>query len=472
MDDNSSASLYLAGTIIGVIVAAFGALLPFFLVLFASETLLNLLQFSRSCRFLLMMLRSLRRNLLRTSLTYLATFILVLVVTMVWSILDFLNHLTEAKTASVKLIVSEKWQADSRMPFSYARPLSEGAASPGRPGDMRPMDSMTWQFYVGTLDPVKKTRESYVFLIALEPSKLLTMMEDIMDDLDPRKAKHLYELEPNLAEKFQGAVREMENDQRSIIVGRKQLQTIKKQVGDRFTLTGLNYAGIDLEFKIVGAFPPGRYDDAAVMNRDYLNNKLDYYPKEHKGAKHPLADKALNLVWLKVPNKEVYSRVAEQIEASSMFRDPVVKCETLSSELTAALEPYRDLFWAMRWLLSPALLVTMAVVISNAISLSVRERRGEMAVLKVLGFRPVQILGLVLGEAMLIGAISGLLSSGMTFLAIDFWLGDHNDFIVWVPPEALLWGPGIGAITAVIGSLAPAWTAGKVKVSEVFARIG
>ena len=45
----------------------------------------------------------------------------------------------------------------------------------------------------------------------------------------------------------------------------------------------------------------------------------------------------------------------------------------------------------------------MALVIANAISISVRERRTEMAVLKVLGFRPGQILVLVLGEALLIG---------------------------------------------------------------------
>jgi putative ABC transport system permease protein len=464
--------LYLVGTIVGVVLTAVAALLPFFLVLFASEWVLGWAPLGRLGRFLMMMLRSLRRNLLRTSLTYLAVFVLVLVVVLVWSVLDFLNMLTEKKTQGIKVIVSEKWQADSRLPFSYAFPLSMGAADPARPGDQRPQDSMTWQFYVGTLDPVKKTRESYVFLIALEPAKLFTMMEDVMDDLDPRRARHLYDLEPNLAETFRAAVGKMETDQRSIIMGRKQLETIHKQVGDRITLTGLNFTGIDLEFEIAGVFPLGRYNDAAVMNRDYLNHAVDVYPKEHKGVKHPLADKSLSMVWLKVPNKDVYNRVAEQIEASSLFRDPAVKCETLSSELIAVLEPYRDLFWAMRWLLSPALLITMAVVISNAISLSVRERRAEMAVLKVLGFRPGQILGLVLGEAMLIGSISGGLSSGLTYVAVNGWLGDINEFVIYIPPSALFWGPAIGALTAMVGSLAPAIAAGQVKVSEVFARIG
>jgi hypothetical protein len=38
------------------------------------------------------------------------------------------------------------------MPLSYAASLGEGAAR--RPGDVRPVDSMTWQIYLGTTDPV------------------------------------------------------------------------------------------------------------------------------------------------------------------------------------------------------------------------------------------------------------------------------------------------------------------------------
>ena len=89
--------------------------------------------------------------------------------------------------------------------------------------------------------------------------------------------------------------------------------------------------------------------------------------------------------------------------SSPEFTDPAVKCETASSGIASFLDAYRDLLWGMRWLLVPAILVTMALVIANAISISVRERRTEMAVLKVLGFGPTQIMMLVLGEALLIG---------------------------------------------------------------------
>ncbi len=65
----------------------------------------------------------------------------------------------------------------------------------------------------------------------------------------------------------------------------------------------------------------------------------------------------------------------------------------------------------------------MSLVIANAISISVRERRVEMAVLKVLGFSPNQILMLVLGEALLIGCVSGLVSAVATWLLVNDLLG-------------------------------------------------
>ena len=74
------------------------------------------------------MLKSLRRNPLRSTLAGLCTFVLVLVVTLVWSVLAFLDRQTEAKSKNLKAIVSEKFQLPSMMPFSYEHSLAEGAA--------------------------------------------------------------------------------------------------------------------------------------------------------------------------------------------------------------------------------------------------------------------------------------------------------------------------------------------------------
>ena len=111
--------------------------------------------------------------------------------------------------------------------------------------------------------------------------------------------------------------------------------------------------------------------------------------------------------------------MADQIVNSPYYSNPAVKCETASSGIASFLDAYRDLIWGMRWLLAPAFLATLSLVIANAISISVRERRKELAVLKVLGFRPLQILVLVLGESLLLGVLAGFVSGGLTWYAVN-----------------------------------------------------
>jgi putative ABC transport system permease protein len=130
----------------------------------------------------------------------------------------------------------------------------------------------------------------------------------------------------------------------------------------------------------------------------------------------------------------------------------------------------------MRWLLVPAILSTMSLVIANAIGISVRERRAEMAVLKVLGFRPGQVMALVLGEAVLIGSVSGFLSAAGAYWVINKMVGGIAFPVAFfpkfmVPGHALWWGPAIGTATAVLGSFLPAWSARTVKVNEVFSKV-
>jgi putative ABC transport system permease protein len=177
------------------------------------------------------------------------------------------------------------------------------------------------------------------------------------------------------------------------------------------------------------------------------------------------------MVWLKVGDRPSYERIAAQIDSSGRFQSPPVKCETLSSALGSVKDAYGDMIWGLRWLLTPAIIGTMTMVLANAIGISVRERRMEIAMLKVLGFRPAQILTLILGEAVLLGAVSGFLSTGITYFSINVALGSVQTLFLTVPTAVLWWGPVLGGSAALAGSLFPAWSACRVKVTEVFARV-
>jgi putative ABC transport system permease protein len=456
----------------GVFLGALGALVPLYLLIYGGEALLGRVHLGRGSRFLLLLLKSSRRNPLRTALSYLAVFVLVGLVVTVWSALHVLDRLIAFKAGEIKMVVSERWQSESELPISYARRLCEGGADPSRPDSVWPTDAMTWQFYLGTIDPANNTRDSQIFFIALEPRKAPTLMDRTYDDVpfqSPQRSG------PKLAQtaEFMEAVARMENDRRCVIIGRKVLTALNKRVGERIKVTGMNFKDIDLEMEIVGTFPEGRFDDTAIMHRDYLNSALALYATNHPGQKHEKADRSLSLVVLEVPDVRSYNQVAEQIETSTEFRNPAVKCETLAAYAVSQLEGYRDIIWGMRWLLSPASLITTGLILANAISLSVRERRKEMAVLKVLGYRPAQILLLVLGEAMLISGLAGLISSLLVYHTVNEF-ADFADFVLplYIPDRALWWGPVVGILTGWAGSLLPAWMACRVHVATVFARVG
>jgi putative ABC transport system permease protein len=428
-----------------------------------------------------MIAKSLRRNLVRTALTSMATFVFVLSITMVGTILYVLNLVTTEKARDFKAIVTERWQIPSQMPFAYAASLSDGGAR--KTGDVHPDDSMTWSFVGGTIDPNKRTRENIVFFFGMDPAKLLRVERDergnMKRDADGRviytsMMDGMDELTDEQLDLLDKGCREMEKDRRKVIIGKERLAAMNKKVGERFTLTGLNYFGMEFEVEVIGEFPEGRYNQSALMNREYVLESMDAW-KRKNGRPHPMADKCLNLVWLRVPDSQAFRQMSDQIMTSPEFTVPAVKVETASSGIASFLDGYRSILWGMQWLFVPAVLFTMALVIAGAISISVRERRTEMAVLKVLGFSPTQILVLVLGEALLVGVLSGLASALAAYSFINLYLGGIKFPIAFfpafrVPTAALWWGPAIGALTAFAGSVVPAWSARQVKVAEVFAK--
>ena len=455
------------------VVAAAVALLAF---------LVSLVYFDQAWFYVKMIVKSLRRNVLRSSLTSMATMVLVLVVTMVWTVIYFLDLVTQEKSADFKAIITERWQIPSQMPFAYSGRLAEGASS--KEGDAKPLDAMTWTFILGTTDPAKRTRENMAMFFGMDPGKMLRVQRDAKGMMKRDKdGKVVYdsmmdgmdELTDEELDLLDKACTQMKADKRKVVIGKDKLLMLNKQVGETFKVSCINYPEIDLEVQVIGVFPDGRYNQISLLNNDYLLDSMDAW-KRKKGKPHPMAEKALNLMWLRVSNSEAFRQVADQIMDSPEFKTPALKAETASSGVASFLDAYRDILWGMRWLFVPALLATMSLVIANAISISVRERRTEMAVLKVLGFGPNQLLVLILGEAMLIGIVSGFLSATAALFFINYIVGGIKFPIAFfpafkIPLAALWWGPLLGGLTALVGSILPAWSARSVKVAEVFSKI-
>jgi putative ABC transport system permease protein len=402
--------------------------------------------------------KNVRRNLLRTILVSMAISVLSLVVTAVWSILVPLDAYLMHKTADIKAIVSERWQVPSQMPYSYAPTLERGAPSDRDDITIKDEDSMTWSFYFGTTDPAKMSFENFVWFFVMDPRKAPTMMDEL-EHIDP------------------AYIEAMTKKPQGVIMGKDRLKALQKQIGDRMRVTAVgNYKDLDLEIEVVGIFPDlPNYNQAGIMNRDYLQNSLDAYERQ-KRQKHPAAWANLDMVWLRVPDSKSFGKLTNQIMSSPLYTTPAVKCETASAGSSAFFDSYKDLLWIFKWLVVPSLLIGMSLVMALAIGISVRERRTEMAVLKVLGFTPGRIMALVLGEAVLVGALSGLLSGLFCYALVNGTIGGIPLPLAWIAmwpilADAFWWGTLFGMVTALVGSIWPAYSARRIKVSEVFAKV-
>jgi putative ABC transport system permease protein len=255
-------------------------------------------------------------------------------------------------------------------------------------------------------------------------------------------------------------------------MGPDRLKKIGKRVGDVFTARSISHREgtaegkpIELQFEIVAELPAdSRWTQGAFMDYEYLDRVL----KEKKCD----LDGKIMLGWLKTDDLKSAEQVNGVIDRN--IRD--IKSELGSTAVGRFLDGYKDLLWGVKYLLIPAIVVVMVVIVANAISISVRERLAEMAVLKVLGFRPYQILTLVLSEGVIIGGLAGFLSAGLIYVFINQVVGGIKiPFaffpVFFVPAQVFWWGPALGAATAVLGALVPAWNARSVKPSHVFAKV-
>lgn len=417
-------------------------------------------------RMITLILRSLIRGLLRTSLTYLAVFVLVFVLCCVWSVLAFLQEITAQKDTNLKGIITEKFQIPSQMKPSHLETVKALIAElpPGQRPDNVEDNIMTWAFVGGTLDPKKRTPQNSLFFFATEPEKVMKMMPG-MEDLTGE--------ERDMLEK---AVEAMAKDKQACVIGADKLRQMGKRVGDRMKMTSLNYRGIDFDFVIIAEFPSGsRWEQSAVMNRRYLDEAVTNFRGEGATANgHPLADKCMNLIWVRLPSPQAFDTLSAKLNDPGKF-SPAIKMEIESSAYANFLSPFKTLLWFMKWPLSLGLLAIITLVTSLVIGIGVRERKTEIAVLKVLGFRPKMVLGLVLGEALLVGVLSGFLATATAFSMVNalgglsLGIAFFNKF--FVPENALWWGVVIGGLTSLFGAILPSVSSYRIKASQVFSRV-
>jgi putative ABC transport system permease protein len=113
---------------------------------------------------------------------------------------------------------------------------------------------------------------------------------------------------------------------------------------------------------------------------------------------------------------------------------------------------------------------TLLLVTGNTMAIAVRERTGELAVLKAIGYTDRFVLGLVLAESMLIAAVGG---------AIGLWLAHgitrqditQGIILLYLPTPAIVAGLAAALATGILAGLLPALGAMRLSVINALRRV-
>ena len=125
-----------------------------------------------------------------------------------------------------------------------------------------------------------------------------------------------------------------------------------------------------------------------------------------------------------------------------------------------------------------AVIFTILLVTANTMSMAVRERRTEIAVLKTLGFTSRQVMGLILAEALTIGALGGGIGLGLSVVIMRVMtrVPAIGGFINGFPNFGPHWsvsgqGLGIALFLGLAAGLMPALAAYRSRITEMLRQV-
>ena len=117
-------------------------------------------------------------------------------------------------------------------------------------------------------------------------------------------------------------------------------------------------------------------------------------------------------------------------------------------------------------------LLLVLLLAGNTMMQAVRERTGELAVLKTIGFSGTSVLAMVLAESVLLLVLGGVIGIGLAGLFIPVISHGSNGMLSLSQVGAGSWALGVSLMLAIgllVGAV-PAWSAMRLNIVDAFAR--
>ena len=381
-------------------------------------------------------IKNVARNRLRTLLTSLgvaaALMMFIALRTMNWS-----WTAAEKQSASDRIGIRHKITFVMTLPLRYAEEIR---STPGVTG-------ISYANWFGAKDP--KNESDFFATIAVEPADLLDVYREIEAPAEQVEA--------------------WKQDRRGALVGDALAKKKGWKVGDKVTLRGTIYPG-DWEFHIAGIYTSKRASvDRSTLwfHWKYLNDSMTARRKDQIGW-----------VVARVADPGQSAAICRAIDQKFSERD----IQTLSMSERAMQASFLGMLSAILRaidVVSVVILLIMMLILGNTIAMGVRDRTGEYGVLRAIGFVPRHIVIFVVGEALVIGLLGGLIGLGLSYPLVQNGLGRFLEenmgaifpyFRVQPGLAALSMGLALGA--SLLASAIPAYRASKLKVVDSLRRVG
>jgi len=257
------------------------------------------------------------------------------------------------------------------------------------------------------------------------------------------------------------------SDRRGALAGRKLATRFGWRLGDAIVLKGTYFQG---EYRLVlrGIYTgrdPNTDETQLFFHWDYLNETL----------KKTVPDQADKVGWylVRVARPDLAAPVSARIDAA--FKNSLA--ETLTETEAAFQMGFVEMTSAILVAIQVVSWMVIGVilgVLANTMAMNARERLGEYAALKTMGFKPRHLIGLILGESLILSLVGGLMGLALSFPAVHLF-----------PPEVVQYFPGLDisrhtaalglAVSLAVGVLAgiiPAWQAARVQIATALRKVG
>ncbi len=253
----------------------------------------------------------------------------------------------------------------------------------------------------------------------------------------------------------------MMRDRTGCIVGRSLANSYGWKIGDKIPIQGTIYPGT-WEFTVRGIFD-GK-DEGTVTRQFFFH--WDYLNERVKQTIPRAADRAGVFV-VGIKDAQRAAEMSANIDAE--FKNSIAETltETEKAFQLGFVAQSEAIVAAIR-VVSFVVIIIILAVVANTMAMTARERTGEYATLKALGFGPGFVAMLIFGESLALTILGGLVGIAASFPVISGFKGLIGTIfpVFRISQDTLIWQISAVLCVGVLAAIVPAIRSSRIKIVD------